>query len=271
MRALWLRPLLVLLFGLSLLSSGCARPNPEPSSASPVGDATAAPPVPTAGGAAETAVPAKTWQGEPGGAPAQAPPYRSLVRRFYYTYYPDKTRFAHHGELEVLDPTCPPVQVLQVPVYPEHRPENLTTSSNLEILRMSEIPGGNPRVALAILVRPKTPLAKGAIWAYDIQWEQKRVPYLHDEQGGADRLMSLSVGAAVDRPQTWYVIAVPDNVSRFSVFDFKPRQRKVPGWTVLEFNATDHPRFTMHVGFRFAGPPSAPPPTVTEVFDALPR
>lgn len=267
MRVLWRRPILLLAFGLSLLATGCAQtgtgstPTPPPLS-----EGVAPPPVPPAAEAARAAA-------TPGGAHAAAfthgPPYRSLVRCSYYTYFPDKTRFAHHGELEVLDPACPPVQVLQVPVYPEHRPENLTTSSNLEILRMFEIPGSNPQVALALLVRPKSPLAKGAVWAYDIEWEQKRVPYLHDEQGGDDRLMSLTVGAAVDRPQTWYVMAVPDNVSGFSITDFKPQQRHVPGWTMLEFNATGLARSTMHVGFRFGGPPSAPPPSPAEVFRAL--
>ncbi|NDD27360.1 MAG: hypothetical protein EB084_03740 [Proteobacteria bacterium] len=203
---------------------------------------------------------------------AAGPPYVPQVMLEYLAFRPSGCHIAHQGEMRVVDEACPPVGVMAVPAWPDCPMENLVHSKSVQIVSTERVPGPQGYPLIQIAVRPSVKLPAGSVWSYFLEWDQRRVPFLHDERGGSERLLSLTVGAFKDGPRTRYCVAVPDNVKDLRCFDYEPfRRRSAKGWTLLDYDTTNQARATIHVGFTFTKEPAEKPPTSSAAFTFLMR
>lgn len=248
---------------LALLCTGCTTPASPPTAAAPE---TPSPP-PTRASPSPTAPPVA--QAPSGAPPAVERPYVPQVMMEYMAFAPGNNVISHHGEMLVLDPQCPPVGVMSMPSWPQEPLEKIIHTRSVAIVSTNRTPGPQGYPIIQVVVRPTEKQALKGLWTYDLSWEQRRVPYLH-ERGGPNRFLSLTVQSFKDGPRTRYCVAVPDNVIGLFCTDYPPfRRRSMNGWTMLDYDTTNVPSATIHVGFRFNGTPATPPPAFADVFAAL--
>lgn len=250
---------------LALLSGGCAAPaaSPSPSPSPMIAVSGAPPPVP----ASVAAVP-------------QGPPFRARLMQQYWAFSPGGAHYATHGELEILRDDPPAARVVLLPSWPQVPPHDMKVSPNIKVMGTPELaPNGGPAqknvpgwVLLAVDVKSLQPLKAHDVLRYDVSWDQVRVPYLHDEGGGVHRLLSISGAGFPDHPRNQYVFAIPDNCTDIHLSDVQPvRTRKVPGWTIYEYDTSNLPHMVIHLAFAFGPAPTQPAPSAADIFRELPR
>ncbi len=202
--------------------------------------------------------------------PPGVAPYRATLMQQYWVFSPAGIEYHHHGELDVLKDNPGGLESVTVPVWPGSRLEHVSISRTIATPQFRESWGVNSQI-VGVFLHPSTLLKKGQVLSYDINWGQDRVPYLHDEQGGNHRLLSLSFTRFRDNPTTLYAFAIPADCTGISTFDTLPTRRaRIGDWLLFLYDTTKLPRATIHIAFNYGPMPTSAPPSAKTVYHMNP-
>lgn len=241
----------------------------EASPQGPLAPATGIPPAPARPALASPDAPAPpppAPQGRVASSSDPRAPFRTLVSLQYWAFAPTNNLCAFRTVLQANRDNHSAVQSIAMPSYREVGERNLHCSANAKVVAIGRTTTTQGYASIAPVLLPLQPVHTDERLTLDVAWTETRLPYLHDDQPGPARLLSLSQGPTTDQAHTVLSFAIPDTCTNLRTTDLQPtRTRTLPGWKLFVYDISGLEHSTIHLAFNF-GNPERPAPSPETIF-----